>query len=259
MPTVVLFAVREKPQNAVERGKKMGIKKVIKIFNQGNVCVTGLRGRGKDMLMANVISRRKSGYISNVDYKAKNCEYNKLDIMAFDTHNSYDNFINGNVSRYVYPYKDGTDIYISDVGVYFPAQYSTELDKKYGSFAQFEALSRQLGECNVHINVQNLNRAWNKIREQSDKYIYCDWCKVFGGIVIQHITLYERYEACAAHVPKFPLRRPFFNAIARTSYDLQKASYDCSYGKITPMILIYRNKSKYNTRIFKEILENGKT
>ena len=48
---------------------------VKKMFSQGNVCVTGLRGTGKDMLMSNVISSRKLPYISNMDYKCSNCVY----------------------------------------------------------------------------------------------------------------------------------------------------------------------------------------
>ena len=50
----------------------MGIRKIIKLFENGNVNVTGLRGTGKDVLFSNVIARRKSKYISNVDYNCKN-------------------------------------------------------------------------------------------------------------------------------------------------------------------------------------------
>lgn len=236
---------------------KFGLKKIIKIYESGNVCITGLRGRGKDMLTANVVSRRKQPYISNVDYHCEKSEFKPLDLSEFELKNTYNDFIDGKFKKYIYPHEDGIDIYISDAGVYFPAQYSIELNKTRQSFPIFCALSRQLGDCNIHCNVQNLSRLWDKLREQSDLYIYCNWCKVFGKVVIQRITVYERYEACLSRVPKFPLRRPLFNQIARTSYDLQKASYDCSYGKIIPMILIYVNKSDYNTRIFKEMLEHG--
>lgn len=237
---------------------KIGIRKIIKMYETGNVCITGLRGRGKDMLTANVISRRKQKYISNVDYNCKHSEYTPLKLTDFELNNTYNNFIDGDINKYVYPYDDNVDIYISDAGVYFPSQYSTELNKTRQSFPIFCALSRQIGSCNIHCNVQNLSRLWDKMREQSDLYIYCNWCKVIGKVVVQRITVYERYEACISRVPKFPLHRPLINQIARTSYDLQKASYDCSYGKITPIILIYVNKSNYNTRIFKEMLENGK-
>ncbi len=32
----------------------MRLKHIIRLFETGNVCVCGLKGRGKDMLMANV-------------------------------------------------------------------------------------------------------------------------------------------------------------------------------------------------------------
>ena len=48
----------------------MNLKKLYKrYFKVGNVCVTGLRGRGKDMLFANVVSRSTRQYISNIDYQ----------------------------------------------------------------------------------------------------------------------------------------------------------------------------------------------
>ena len=38
--------------------------KVVKMFKKGSVCVSGLRGTGKDVIMGNVIARRKKPYIS---------------------------------------------------------------------------------------------------------------------------------------------------------------------------------------------------
>lgn len=49
----------------------MGIRNIKRMFEDGNVCVVGLRGRGKDMLFANIIARRRKEYISNTDYKVK--------------------------------------------------------------------------------------------------------------------------------------------------------------------------------------------
>ena len=80
----------------------MRFKKIIKMFEDGNVCVTGLRGRGKDMLMSNVVVRRKMPYVSNVDYKSKNklCRYFKFRPSEFDTQNGFTNFIDGNLVPY---------------------------------------------------------------------------------------------------------------------------------------------------------------
>lgn len=40
----------------------MSLRKIIKLFDKGNVMVCGLRGDGKDMLMSNVVQRRKKPY-----------------------------------------------------------------------------------------------------------------------------------------------------------------------------------------------------
>ena len=66
----------------------MRFRKIVKMFKKGNVCITGLRGTGKDVLMGNVINRVKYPYISNLDYgenlKKKrvrlNLDLEKLDI-----------------------------------------------------------------------------------------------------------------------------------------------------------------------------------
>ncbi len=229
------------------------MRKIKQYFSSGNVCVCGLRGRGKDMLFANIILRRKLPYVSNTNYGGKWFKFVPQD---FDCGgNTYKNFLDGNVIPYTYPFADKVDIYVADCGVYFPSQYCNELNRNYGYFATFMALSRHLGDCNLHFNVQNLNRVWDKIREQSDIYLMCNWCKVlFGKIVIQKVTAYEFYESAVRRVPKFRLPKPLFNFSRRFEWKKEKQRYDVQYGSIRPHLLIYWNRSKYNTRIFKEVL-----
>lgn len=172
--------------------------------------------------------------------------------------NTYKNFIDGNVNRYVFPYSDGTDIYIADCGVYFPAQYCNELNKQYSHMPVFMALSRQLGLCNVHFNVQNLNRCWDKIREQSDSYIMCRRCIVLFGIVFQWVTIYEKYESCVNRVPPFEAKLGIFSKRdMKQLLEIEKMKYQLQHGEIKRRFLVYRNLSNYNTRLFKEMLENG--
>lgn len=233
----------------------MAFGKIRRYFRNGNVCVTGLRGRGKDMLLANVACRDKKPYISNIDYTGDG-RYTPLDLNALNCgKNNYKNFIDGNIKPYEYPYADNTDVYISDVGIYFPSQYCNELNRDYKEFPVFMALSRQLGNNNVHINVQNLNRAWDKIREQSDTYIYCRWCKVFFGIVIQCVTVYEKYETCLARMQVPRVRVPLFNRQARMQARIYLDQFRNTHGEIKTHILVYRNKSKYDTRHFKKMLK----
>lgn len=161
--------------------------------------------------------------------------------------------------RYVFPYPDDTDIYISDAGIYFPAQYCNELNKKYPHFATFQALTRQLGNCNFHINVQNLNRVWDKIREQSDTYILCLNCIVLfkGKLVIQRIREYDLYESAVKRTPPLRLKTPRMNKEAKATVNTTREKYRAEHGTIRNHILIYRNKSKYDTRYFKKLLADG--
>lgn len=234
----------------------MKIKKIIKLYEKGSVCVCGKRGRGKDMLQGNIIIRRKLPYVSNVNYGGM---YMPLDLESLDCgKNTYVEFIRGNVKKYVFPYPDKTDIYISDCGIYFPAQYCNELNKRYPYFATTQALIRQLGNANFHTNAQSLNRVWDKIREQSDQYILCRWCKVFfGKIVIQSIRIYDNYESALTAQEPLRIRIPLTNKEAKTNAQIAKNQFIAQHGNIKSGLLIYRNKSTYDTRYFKKLLEEG--
>lgn len=231
------------------------MRKIIKLFESGNVSVFGLRGRGKDLLMSNVVIRRNQPYVCNTDYGG---QFHRLHLPDLNCGgNTYRNFLSGKVNKYVFPYPDGTDIYISDAGVYFPAQYCNELNKEFGYISTFMALSRHLGESNFHYNVQNLNRCWDKIREQSDIYICCNWSKIiFGKIVLQRVTIYEYYDSAVKRIP--PYRAPSVRMSADRSLQIQmaKQNYRTTHGDIKSRLLLYINKSNYDTRIFKKILES---
>lgn len=253
----------------------LGLKKIIRKFEEGNVCVVGLRGTGKDMLFANVIARRKQPYISNTDYHIKDLSYLKLRFDKLNVKNNYKNFIADDIVPYDYPYPENIDIYIPDCGVYLPSQYCNELNKQFPEFPTFYALSRHVANCNVHFNVQNLNRVWDKLREQSDIYIKCESCKclkgklpiigrLFKGLVFQTVTLYEKYQSCVDRVEPFKaVSIPLF-ANKQTKANLKqvneeaKRRYTEQYGKVKRVRLIYRNKSKYDTRLFKGVLQGDK-
>jgi hypothetical protein len=120
------------------------------------------------------------------------------------------------------------------------------------------ALSRQLGLCNVHCNSQYIGRVWDKLREQGDVYIKCNFCKVlFGKLVVQKVTIYEKYESCANNVMPLRLRVSIFNKNAKPFAQIEKTKFLNANGKIKPMLLIYFNKGKYNTRAFKDMLKGG--
>ena len=248
-------------------------KMVYKLFENGNVIVFGLRGNGKDLTFSHITqlqssksikdkkskTKRKRCYISNVDY-TEGVGYLPFSAESMGLGgNDFHNFINSDVSRYVYPYEDGYDYFISDAGVYFPSQYNGELDKKYKSFPLFQALSRHVGKCNVHCNTQNIGRLWIKIREQSDTYILCRGCnvkKLFGNLyfVTQKLTIYDNLTSAEQKRPPFPIF-----LMQGKEGRMRKAEYKAKYGNIKKMTLRYVSKITYNDRIFKTILEEGKS
>lgn len=235
----------------------MSLKKIIKMFEKGNVCVVGLKGTGKDMLFANVAVRRNKPYISNTPYSDKCIPFDYRDTLALNG-NSCREFIQGNIIPFDFPHEDGTDIYLADCGVYFPSQEQPFLDKNYKGIPLYMALSRHLAAASVHTNCQNLERIWGKIREQSDTYILCKWCKVIFGFTIQMVWIYDRAESCQLRVPPCPYRAPLIcPKESRQLWEMKKLDYRVAHGSIKPMLLLYRNKSNYDTRIFKTILKKG--
>lgn len=231
----------------------MRFRKIIRHFENGNVSVCGLRGRGKDMLMSNVVVRRKAPYISNVPYGG---EHFPLDFVKLNCgKNIYRNFISGKVNHYEFPYPDGTDVYISDAGVYFPSQYCSDLNREFKDFPTFMSLSRHVGQCNVHYNAQTCNRVWDKLREQSDTYILCNWCIVVLGFVVQKVTIYDNYNACLERQKPFGMRTSLFDRNqSKTAIRLAREQFRATHGDIRSGILFYKNKSNYNTRYFKELM-----
>lgn len=235
--------------------------KVVALFKSGNVCVCGLRGTGKDVLTGNVIARRKKPYVSNLNYTNDNTyqflEFDKIDCGG----NSYLDLLSGDVKYYEYPYSSGSDIYISDAGIYLPSQYCNELNKQFKYLPMFFALSRQVAHCNVHINVQALQRLWDKCREQSDIYIRCRRCIVlFGGhLVLQSITLYDKYQSCVDRVKPCQITVPIMaSREVKENARMYLDKFRNTYGTIQNRFLIYVNKSKHDTYYFEKLFRRGK-
>lgn len=241
------------------------MKRIIKLFKSGNVSVCGMRGTGKDMLFANVIARRKEPYISNTNYNSKRCPYIHLQLDRLNVKNNWKNFCFDDIVEYDYPYPENADIYVSDCGIYFPAQYCNELNKAFPEIAVFSALSRQIASCNFHTNCQSISRVYDKLREQSETYIYCRSCNVIGNVVFQKVTVYDKYQSCADKVEPYKhIRVPLFaskelRANLRMKDEEMKRQFKQTFGNVKTITLIYKNKSNYDTRLFKGVLSGGKS
>lgn len=236
----------------------MGIGYIKKLFENHNVCVTGMKGSGKDLLMANIVARRKKPYVSNIDYKCYDCEFMPLDFADLECgKNTYKEFISGNINQFFTHIQEENDIYISDCGIYFPSQYCNELNREFKYLPTLYALYRHTHNARIHVNAQNLNRVWDKIREQSDVYIYCRWAKVlFGKIVIQLVTEYDRVESCLARIHPCRIQTSIFDSReTKKQTDMYLDNFFNSHGRVRNHLLIYINKSNYDTRHFKRLLD----
>lgn len=241
----------------VESVASMNMNKIVKMFERGSVCVVGMKGTGKDMLTGNVIARRKKPYACNINYNAQKSRFEPLDFTTLTlSGNTPFDLVDGKIKPYRYPYEDGTDIYISDVGIYFPSQYCNELNKRYSGIALFEAVSRHLGDARVHLNCQNYGRIYDKMREMSDTYILCEWCKYFKGWVIQSVIVYDKSESCANRIKPCRVSTPLLGE-SRKQVQMYKDNFYNQHGNVRRLLLFYRNKTRYDTRYFKGVFENG--
>lgn len=244
----------------------MKIKKVAEYFKNHNVCVTGCKGSGKDVMMGNVIALRKEPYVSNMDYGGFFTRVKLSDLCL--NGNTYKDFIEGTVKEWYNPYARGADVYISDCGVYLPSQYCNELNKFFPGLATYQALSRQVSYCRFHINVQHLARAWDKIREQSDLYIRCKKCifpfskipivKFFlGKFCIIFWTYYDKYDSCLNRVRPCRIRVPLFNKEAQMQARIYRDNFFNQHGEVKNHVTMMFSKSEHDTYYFEKLLKEG--
>lgn len=229
------------------------------MFTKGNVLVVGERGAGKDTLIGNVYVRIKKPYVSNQDYGGYYMgEYKPEDFNM--NGNTYKDLLNGTVKPYQFPYPKGTDVIISDGGVYFPSQYCNELNRDYKGQPMFASLSRQLGRCNVHSNTQAYGRLWDKLREQAFRYIQALWCVHIIGIVIQSVIVYDKAETCQARVKpcRVPLPR-MGDKNAKMQARIYRDQFYNQHGMVRRFLLIYRERSKHDTYQFEKIFKEKLT
>ena len=229
--------------------------KILSLFKKNNVLVSGLRGRGKDVLFSFVVNRRKQNYISNICYSSPKARYKCFPFSKelFEIGgNTYRNLTNNNVIPYTYPLPDGLDFYISDAGVYYPSQYATELIKQYPSTPLFYALSRHIADCNVHANSQAQGRIWDKLREQSDKYVVLNRTLFIPHTRIYYtsISVYDNAESAEKL-----LKMPYFG-IGKKAREARN-NFFIAHGTIKKIRYISILKYKFDSRAFKTILENN--
>lgn len=231
------------------------INRIVKEFKHCNVIVFGKKGNGKDLLTQEVIyKRRKENYFSNIDYGYK---YHNANVSSLElTPNTYENFINGEVSKIKKINKyENADFYLSDCGIILPSQFDTKLYKQYPSFGASYALSRHLYHNNIHCNTQNLGRVWKALREQADYYIKCRGVIKLPFLLVVKTTEYEKYES--AEKSLLPYHIPL---IGRQFQQAEAKQYRATNGFIkNGFVIVLKKHIHYDTRAYHKILFGKKS
>lgn len=222
--------------------------KIKKLFETHNVAIFGAKGKGKDLLTQLIINLRKKPYFSNINYGGK-CNLINIEDLSVDP-NTYNDFINGKIEKIEKNILfEGSDVYLSDIGIFLPSQFDFQLSQKYKSLPIYYALSRHLYNQNIHFNTQALNRTWIKLREQADYYIKCLGIKkLLFGIII-NIRTYNVYESALNNYQ--PTKARLFNKYSKA----EKDTFEGEKGEIKEYKLyILKNHIYYDTRYFHKIL-----
>ena len=173
-------------------------------FKHCNVIVAGKKGSGKDLLFQGIINKRKDFYYSNIPYGGKNKVITLQDVSVKP--NTYVNMVNNDVVKCPHQFKDGKDIYISDIGNFLPSYMDSKLYVLFPSMPLFYSLSRHLYNNNVHCNTQNIERGWKALREQADFYVQVKRTyKIFGLLITKYYS-YTNYESAKKNLLTIALK-----------------------------------------------------
>ena len=217
-------------------------------YKHVNVITYGKKGSGKDLVTHKVIKHRKEFYYANLPYTKDNYEIIPLQEVSVSP-NTYENFVNQDIKKITPRFKEGCDIYISDIGIYLPSYMDSKLYQKYPSMPIMYALSRQLYDNNVHCNTQSLERGWKALREQADFYVRCIRTYKFPFILITKVVSYDNYDSAKQGL--MPIKTRLLNKYSKAEVDV----FNASHGEIRQGHVIQLKKNvTYDTRYFSKIL-----
>ena len=219
---------------------------LVDTFNNGNVIVFGIKGKGKDLIFNKVINARGVNCYSNIQFNKEYCTIKSIKEFSVEP-NTYIDLLEDNVKIIPKTLKEDTDFYISDGGIFLPSQYSNNLCKQYPSLPIFYALSRHLTNSNIHINSQYLGRVWDKLREHADRYIKAEGTKNIFGFLITKFTYYEKYDSAMSQVSPYKPTGLFKSNESRAEEEKHLATY----GTIkTGYIIQHKSRAVYDSRYF---------
>lgn len=200
-------------------------------FRRCNVEVFGKKGSGKDLIFAHVIYLRGEKHYANMPYNT-DTEVRRVGDLTLGA-NKFKNVLAGNFYKMPPQFEEQCDFYISDGGIFLPCQYNKELNDAYPSMPMFFALSRQLYNMNIHVNVQAPTRIWDKLREQADSYIKVRRSRDKGEYMAVDCVCYDNYTL----------------AVNGTLPEDNRTSSVAEYRRFR----VYKSELEYDTRFFKDV------
>lgn len=219
-------------------------------FARCSVLVAGKKGTGKDLLFQYITNHSKKHHYANIPYNNKTEVIEIKEVSCYP--NDYEHIVNGDIKKTPHKFREGSDIYISDIGVYLPSYMDSKLYNKFPSMPVLYALSRQLYGNNIHCNTQSIERGWKALREQADFYVITRRTWSLFGLLITKMTTYDRYQSAKEDIR--PVKTRILNKYSKAETDIYKAST----GEIKEGYIIQRkSKITYDTRYFEKVLLEG--
>lgn len=219
------------------------------VFSKNSVIVFGYKGKGKDLIFQKIINmrvRKKKMYASNIDYtNGKNFLKTNLKALSVEP-NTFEHFLHDSILT-IEKNNDleGTDVFISDAGIYLPSHEDARISKIYRSLPIFYALSRHLYNMNIHTNTQIFTRLWVKLREQAGGFVRALKTFKLGPFLFTKVRYYSEVQSAENNV--LPFAKSFFNNFNKGLYE----EFVAKHGLVKDFYIVQLCKNvKYDTRAF---------
>lgn len=219
---------------------------LLSTYKKDSLIIYGKKGKGKTLLFSEMSRMdKRTGYLSTTDFKHPNqtiITYNDVNLDP----NTWDNVLNGVYHKVDKKPWEGKSVYLDDAGVFIPNFADSMLKKKYTSLPISFAVWRHLYNAPIHINSQDVDRAWKMIREQADGFIRCRGCFRLFGLAFISCTYYDNIESARQNL--CPMPSALFNKYNKAEMNL----YNAQHGIIKDFLIFAPTwRNKYDSRYFK--------
>lgn len=226
---------------------------LLRKISKDSLIIFGKKGKGKTLLFSEMTRMSKKGYLSTTDFRHKGqmlINYGDVNVSP----NNWENVLNDDIKPIVQKDWEGKPIFLDDAGVYLPNFADGMLKKRYDSMPIAYAVWRHLYNAPIHINSQDVSRAWKMVREQADGFVKVRGCIRLFGLAWVRCTYYDRIASAEAQLS--PMHGRIFNKFSKAEVD----NFVAMNGEIRNFVVFapaWRNR--YDSRYFKSVFFKQKT